>query len=107
MTVFKWSTTAANNDDIDSTINFQEGQSPGSLNNSMRAVMAALAKQRKDNSGELNTGGTSTAYTVTTNQVFTSLTDGISVVVRLDQTCGTDPTFAPDEIGRASCRERV
>lgn len=96
MTAYKWSATAADNDDIDSTINFQEGQSPGSLNNSTRAVMAALAKQRKDNSGELNTGGTSTAYTVTTNQVFTSLTDGISVVVRLDQTCGTDPTFAPD-----------
>ena len=40
MTLYKWSTTAANNDDIDSTINFQEGQSPGSLNNSSRAIMA-------------------------------------------------------------------
>lgn len=96
MTVNKWSTTAADNDDIDSTINFQEGQSPGSLNNSTRAVMAAIAKKRKDDSGELNTGGTDTAYTVTTNQSFASLADGISVVVRLDQTCGADPTFAPD-----------
>jgi hypothetical protein len=98
MTAFKWSTTAADNDDIDATINFQEGQSPGSLNNSTRAVMAALAKKRLDDSGSLTTGGTSTAYTVTTNQVFTALTDGISVVVRLDETCGTDPTFSPDSL---------
>lgn len=98
MTAFKWSQTAADNDDIDSTINFQEGQSPGSLNNSTRAVMAAIAKKRDDDSGLLTTAGTSTAYTVTTNQVFTALTDGISVVVRLDETCGTDPTFSPDSL---------
>lgn len=98
MTVNKWSTTAADNDNIDSTINLQEGQSPGSLNNSSRAIMAAIAKKRNDDSGQLNTGGTSTAYTVTTNQVFAALADGISVVVRLNATCGTDPTFAPDSL---------
>jgi hypothetical protein len=61
MTVFSWSTTAANNDDIDSTINWQEGQSPASVNNSARAMMAAIAKWRADMSGNLVTAGTSTA----------------------------------------------
>ncbi len=79
MTVFLWSTTAASNDDIDGSINFQEGQSPASVNNSCRAVMAAIAKWRNDLSGNLVTAGSSTAYTLTTNQVFTSLTDGLFV----------------------------
>lgn len=41
-----WSTTAADNDDADATINYLEGQSPASLNNSARAAMAALAAWR-------------------------------------------------------------
>lgn len=96
MSVFKWSQTPGSNDDIDSTINLQEGQSPGSLNNSARAMMAAIAKWRDDMSGNLVTGGTSTAITVTTNQGFTALTDGISVTVRITTTSGASPTFSPD-----------
>lgn len=41
-----WSTTAADNDDADATINWLEGQSPATVNNSARAVMAALASWR-------------------------------------------------------------
>jgi len=99
MTVYKWSATAASNDDIDSTINWQEGQSPASVNNSARAMMAAVKKWFDDLSGNLVTAGTSTAYTLTTNQVFTALTDGIYVRCRLDETSGAAPTLNVDSLG--------
>jgi hypothetical protein len=102
MTVYKWSATAATNDDVDSTINWQEGQSPASVNNSARAMMAAVAKFRDDMSGNLVTAGTSTAYTLTTNQVFSSLTDGLFVAARMDETNGASPTLNVDSLGAKS-----
>lgn len=96
MTVFLWSQTAANNDDIDSSINWQEGQSPGSINGSARAMMAAIAKWRDDMSGNSGISGTATALTYTSNQTFTSLTDGIMFVARMGLTNGTAPTLAVD-----------
>lgn len=102
MTVFLWSTTAATNDDVDGSINWQEGQSPASVNNSARAMMAAIAKWRNDLSGNLVTAGTSTAYTLTTNQVFTSLTDGLMVAARMSATNGASPTLNVDSLGAKS-----
>lgn len=99
MTFYKWSQTAADNDDADSTINLRENQAPSTYNNAVRAAMAASAKYRDDMSGNLVTGGTSTAYTLTTNQVFTALTDGIHVVCRLSATSGTAPTLNVDGLG--------
>lgn len=46
MAVKDWSTTAADNDDADATINWLEGQSPATVNNSARALMAAVASWR-------------------------------------------------------------
>jgi hypothetical protein len=102
MTMFLWSQTAATNDDVDATINWQEGQSPGSVNNSARAMMAALAKFRDDAAGNLVTAGSSTVYTLTTNQVFTALTDGIAVTARMDETSGAAPTLNVDGLGAKS-----
>jgi len=102
MTLFKWSTTAASNDDADSTINWAEGQAPSTVNNSARAMMAAIAKWRDDMSGNLVTGGTSTAYTLTTNQSFTALTDGITVTARMNATNGATPTLNVDSLGAKS-----
>lgn len=102
MTVFKWSTTAANNDDADTSVNWLEGQAPSTINNSARAMMAAIAKWRDDMSGNLVTGGTSTAYTLTTNQVYTALTDGISVTCRMSATNGASPTLNVDSLGAKS-----
>ena len=99
MTVFKWSQTAASNNTADNSINWSEGQSPSSINNSARAMMAAVAKWRDDMSGNLVTAGSSTAYTLTTNQTFTALTDGIMVTVRIDETSGATPTLNVDSLG--------
>lgn len=70
---YNWSRTAASNATADSTVNWAEGQSPSSVNDSARAMMASAAGFRDDISGAIATGGTSTAYTVTSYQVFASL----------------------------------
>ena len=101
MTVWKWSLTAADNDDADSTINMRENQAPSTYNNAVRAAMTALKKWFLDDGGNLVTGGTSTAYTLATNQVITALdatTDGFSVMARMNATNGTDPTLAVDSL---------
>jgi hypothetical protein len=61
--------------------------------------MAAAAKYRDDMSGNLVLGGTSTAYTVTTNQVVTALnstTDGFAFRARMNVTNGANATIAVD-----------
>lgn len=98
MTFWKWSQTAASNSNADSTINWAEGQAPSSVNDSARATMAALAKFRDDNNGSLETAGTSTAYTISSNQVFTSLIEGITVVAKIHVTSGASPTLLIDSL---------
>jgi hypothetical protein len=68
VTEYLWSQTALTNQTSDPTVNWQEGQAPSTVNDSARAMMAALAKKRDDDGGLLVTGGTSTAYTLTSNQ---------------------------------------
>jgi microcystin-dependent protein len=77
--VSSWSQTAASNATADATINWAEGMAPSAVNDSARAMMASVAKWRDDLSGILITAGTSTAYTITSNQVQTSNTDGFTV----------------------------
>jgi microcystin-dependent protein len=70
---YKWSRTAASNSTADAQVNWAEGQAPSSVNDSARAMMASAAGFRDDISGAIATGGTSTAYTVTSYQIFDSL----------------------------------
>lgn len=42
MALKDWSTTAGNNDDADASINWAENQAPSTVNNSARAMMAAI-----------------------------------------------------------------
>ena len=99
--VVSWSQTAASNSSADSTVNWAEGQSPASLNDSARAQMASVAKYRDDNNGSLVTSGTSTAYTITTNQSFSSLTvlNAQSLRLHFHTTCGASPTLNVDGLG--------
>ncbi len=98
MTLYKWSQTASADATADSTINWAEGQSPSSVNDSARAMMAAIAKYRDDVAGAIVTSGTNTAYAVNTYQVFQSFpqlngqviaftphtTNGATVTINLD-----------------------
>jgi microcystin-dependent protein len=52
---------------------------PSAVNDSARAMMASVAKWRDDITGILTTGGSGTAYTITSNQVQASNLDGYTV----------------------------
>lgn len=98
---YNWSKTAASNATADATINWAEGQSPSSVNDSARAMMASTAAFRDDTSGALVTGGTSTAYTITSNQIFASKTlmNGAEISFTVNATNGASPTLNVDGLG--------
>jgi hypothetical protein len=99
--VVSWSQTAATNATADSAVNWAEGMAPSAVNDSARAQMASVAKYRDDQAGSLVTGGSSTAYTLTTNQVFATLAamSGQSVRVKFHATSGAAPTLNVDTLG--------
>jgi len=75
--IWNWSTTAGSNATADPSINWSEGMSPSSVNDSARAMMAAIAAWRNDISAVNTSGGTAAAYTVTTSEgVNTTPADG-------------------------------
>src|SRR5690348_11474007 len=106
MAFWSWSKTAASNATADATINWAEGQSPSSVNDSARAMMAALAGWRDDVSGTVVTAGTSTAYTVTSNQGFDTLAhlNGATIAFVPHATCGATVTLNVDSLGAKPLR---
>lgn len=105
MTLWKWSQTASSNGTADSSIDWAEGMAPSAVNNSARAEMAAVAKYRDDVSGtKITTGGSADAYTVTTNQALTSLTDGFKVSFILSATNTGASTINVDSLGTKPLR---
>lgn len=98
--VVSWSQTAVSNATADSNVNEAEGMAPSQVNDSARAIMASVAKWRDDLAGSLVTGGTSTVYTLTTNQGFgsTPVLVGQKLSVRFHATCGASPTLTVDGI---------
>src|ERR1700751_4048782 len=106
MPFWKWSRTASSNANADSTINWAEGMSPSSVNDSARAMMARTAEWRDDVSGTITTGGTSTAYTVTSNQGFDTLAhlSGAMVAFVPHTSCGATVTLNVDGLGAKPLR---
>lgn len=107
MTLYKWSQTAASDATADSTINWSEGQPPSSVNDSARAMMAATAKYRDDIAGAIITGGTSTAYAVSSYQVFDTLAhlNGQMIAFTPHITNGAGPvTLNVDSLGAKPLR---
>ena len=91
---------------MDSTINWAEGQAPSSINDSARAMMAATAKYRDDIAGAIVTGGTSTAYTVTSYEVFSTLAlmNGQAIAFTVNATNGATVTLNVDGLGAKPLR---
>jgi microcystin-dependent protein len=106
MTLYKWSQTAASDATADSTINWAEGQAPSSVNDSARAMMAATAKYRDDIAGAIVTGGTSTAYTISSYEVFDTLAhlNGQMIAFTPHTTNGATVTLNVDSLGARPLR---
>jgi len=96
--VKSWSKTAANNSTADSAAPWPEGMLPGQVNDSSRGGMASVAKWRDDISGVIVTSGTASAYTISSYQNFSALTelDGMVVAFTPHVTNGTAPTLSVD-----------
>ena len=106
MTFWKWSQTASSNATADGTISWAEGQAPSSVNDSARAMMAAAAKYRDDVSGtKITTGGSADAYTYTSNQSLTSLTDGFKIAFICHATNTGASTINVDSLGTKPLRK--
>jgi microcystin-dependent protein len=103
---YLWSRVAASNSNADSAINWAEGQSPSSVNDSARAMMASAAGFRDDIAGAIVTGGTSTAYTVTSYQVFDTLAhmSGQMIAFTPHVTNGATVTLNVDGLGAKPLR---
>jgi microcystin-dependent protein len=103
---YKWSRTAASNATADSNVNFAEGQAPSTVNDSARALMASAAGFRDDIAGAITTGGTSTAYTVTSYQIFDSLANmsGSVIAFTPHTTNGATVTLNVDGLGAKPLR---
>lgn len=103
---YKWSRTAATNAASDANINWAEGQAPSSVNDSARALMASAAGFRDDISGAIVTTGTSTAYAVTSYQIFDSLANmsGHLIAFTPHATNGATVTLNVDGLGAKPLR---
>lgn len=104
--MWQWSKTSATNATADPTINWREGQPPSSVNDSARAMMAAVASYRDDISGSLVTGGTSTAYTLSSNSAYGSLAnlDGAKICFSPHTTNGAIVTLSIDGLSARPLR---
>lgn len=104
--IYSWSQTDASNATADSTVNWAEGQSPPSVNNSMRAVMGRLADWRDDLAGvkpsnaEIVSGGSENAQTLTTNATIdpAALTHGWMITFQAGFTNTAACTLAVDSL---------
>jgi hypothetical protein len=104
--LWQWSLTPSSNGSADPTINWAVGMAPSAVDPSGRAMMARTAEWRDDISGSLATGGTSTAYTVTTNQSNGGNNicnggagppiNGQMIAITPNNTNGASPTLAVD-----------
>jgi hypothetical protein len=67
--------------------------------------MAAVAKWYADLAGTLTSGGTSTAYTLTTNSNHQALGDLSPLVFKANVACGASPTLTVDGLGAKTLKK--
>ncbi len=99
-----WSLTAGSNGSIDPNINFAEGQSPPSLNNSARALMAAVRAFYNAIGGGITYGGTGNAYTATNASIgaWTAYAEGQIIGFEPNATNSGAATLNVDTLGAKS-----
>jgi len=79
-----------------------EGMLPGKVNDTIRAIMGALKRMHLDMNGSLTTAGTGNAYTLTTNNTFTSMAQLPIMSITIDRANTDSATLNVDSIGAKS-----
>ena len=102
--LFRWSRTAASN--ANATYSWAEGMAPSQVNDSARGNMSEVAQWRDDISGAIVTGGTSTAYTVSSYSTFDTLANmnGQMIAFTPHTTNGATVTLNVDGLGAKPLR---
>ena len=80
--IWDWSKTAGSNASSDANINWAEGQSPATVNDSARQMMGRIAEWRDDINGSVTLTGANT-ITATMNSAFTTYTTGLMVTAQI------------------------
>lgn len=93
--VYAWSQTAADNASADATVNFAEFQTPSSVNDSARALMARVAELVSDLAPKRTSTGSANAYAVTSDAAGATLRNGESI------------TFIPHASNTGACTLNV
>lgn len=106
--VKSWDTTAANNDDADSNVNWLEGQAPSTVNDSARAMMAAIAAwYALIDSGTVSNGtvgGTADAITLVCSPTVDTAAAGQRYLFKAGGTNTTAVTLQVDSTTAAALR---
>ena len=101
--VSQWETSAPNNDAAPPD-GAPEGMAANTVNDTMREMMAAVARWYQDTNGSLVTGGAGNAYTLSTNNNHSSLTDLPLVVFVANRANTGAATLNVDGLGAKSLR---
>ena len=101
--VSQFSTTAANNNSTPPD-GAPEGMATNTVNDTIREIMAALAKWYSDSDGTLVTAGSGNAFTLTTNNAHAALADIPLVVCRADRAPTGAATLAVDGLTAKSIK---
>jgi hypothetical protein len=105
--IFDWSLTAANNANADSSVNWQEGQLPSTVNDSARSMMMRVAQLLKDIGGTVTAGGTANAITVSSNSPIASYATGQIIGFKASATNTAATTLNVNGIGAKAIRKSV
>ena len=96
--VSQWSSSAASNNAA-SPDGAPEGWAPSAVNDTIREIMAAVARDYQDRNGSIATGGTGNAYTLTTTTTHAALADQGLIVFDCDRANTGAATLNVDSLG--------
>jgi len=100
--IYDWSLDSAANANADTMINWAEGQPPGSVNDSARAMMQRIAEYLADRRGTLAASGSANALELTLNSPIPSYQDGIMMRFRAQFTNSGAATININNLGGRS-----
>jgi len=101
--VYSWSTTAGTNATADANVNWAEGMLPSAVNDSARAMMAALAAMIRDQGGYAATTGSSNTYVLALSQTMSSAVPAL-IGFRANHTNTGAATLNVDSLGAQPLR---